>query len=52
MEINLSNYKIQILETLENIQVSIYTKEGMLLDSYYVSKDKLIEEQAKLISNL
>ena len=52
MEINLSNYKVQILETLETIQVSIYTKEGMLLHSYLVTKEQLVEEQAKILSSL
>lgn len=52
MEVNLSNYKVQILETLETIQVSIYNKEGMLLHKYSVTKEQLIQEQAKIISSL
>jgi hypothetical protein len=50
MEFNLSNYKIRISESLNSIHFYIYAKEGLLLDTYSIDKDKL--EDAKGINNI
>lgn len=42
MEINLSNWKIRVTETLNQIEVSFLTKDGVLLHTVNTSKEELV----------